>query len=65
MQFEAADTGRLTITALTIPVGPGYHTYIAGMVKRLGEEIGSRAEAAEGEDEPPRSDGCLSSPAVG
>src|SRR4029077_6443072 len=42
VRFEAADTGRLTVTALTIPVGPGYHTYVAGMVKRLRVGTGVR-----------------------
>jgi len=53
VRFEAADTGRLTITALTVPVGPGYHTYVAGMARRLAEEIGitwAGPNPAEGDD---------------
>ena len=40
VRFEATDTGRLTVTAMTVPVGPGYHTYVAGMLRRLGDEVG-------------------------
>ena len=40
IRFEATDAGRLTVDAATVPVGPGYHTYVAGMLKRLGDEIG-------------------------
>ena len=53
VRFEASETGRLTVTALTVPVGPGYHTYVAGMARRLGEEIGitwAEPNPAEGDD---------------
>ena len=34
------DTGRVLARAMTIPVGPGYHTYVVGLLRRLGD--GSR-----------------------
>jgi len=40
IRFEATDSGRLTAEAMTVPVGPGYHTYVAGLLKRLGDDIG-------------------------
>src|SRR3954454_6539438 len=49
VRFEATDAGRLTVRAMTIPVGPGYHTYIAGLLRRLGDELGiTWAPAAAG-----------------
>ncbi len=40
VRFEATDTGGVVVQAMTIPVGPGYHTYVAGLLRRLGPEIG-------------------------
>jgi hypothetical protein len=40
VRFEATDAGKLIVEAMTVPVGPGYHTYVAGLLKRLGEEVG-------------------------
>ena len=37
--FEATDTGRLTVQAMTVPVGPGYHTYVASLLRRMGDEL--------------------------
>lgn len=42
VRFEAIDQGRLTVTAQTVPVGPGYHTFIASLLDRLGDELGIR-----------------------
>jgi hypothetical protein len=39
IRFEATDSGQLTVRAMTIPVGPGYHTYVVGMLRRLGDEV--------------------------
>jgi hypothetical protein len=39
MRLEASDTGQVTVTAMTVPVGPGYHTFVARLLERLGEEI--------------------------
>ncbi|HEY7132958.1 MAG TPA: hypothetical protein VH440_11940 [Candidatus Limnocylindrales bacterium] len=40
VRFEASEQGVLTATATTIPVGPGYHTYIARLLHRLADAIG-------------------------
>jgi hypothetical protein len=39
LQLEAADGGRLTVMAATSPVGPGYHTYVRGLLHRMGDEL--------------------------
>ena len=39
VRFEATDTGQLVVTALTVPVGPGYHTYVASLLERMGDEL--------------------------
>ncbi|MEA2546270.1 MAG: hypothetical protein QOI09_1543 [Chloroflexota bacterium] len=39
VRIEAAEGGRLTVTAITSPVGPGYHTYVSGLLRRMGEEL--------------------------
>jgi len=57
IRFEATDTGRLSVTALTVPVGPGYHTYVVGMLRRLGDEIGiAWALGGDPADEEPSTD---------
>jgi hypothetical protein len=40
IRIEASDDGRLVVTAMTVPVGPGYHTYVASLLDRLGGELG-------------------------
>jgi hypothetical protein len=40
VRIEANDAGRVSVRAMTVPVGPGYHTWVAGMVRRLGDEVG-------------------------
>jgi len=40
VRVEAGEAGRLTVTAETSPVGPGYHTYLWGLIRRLGDELG-------------------------
>jgi len=39
IRIEATEGGRLTVTAITSPVGPGYHTYVIGLLRRMGEEL--------------------------
>ncbi len=38
IRIEASDLGVVTVTALTVPVGPGYHTFIASLLERMGDE---------------------------
>lgn len=33
-------SGRLTVSATTSPVGPGYHVYLCDLLRGLGEELG-------------------------
>ena len=40
IRIEANDEGRVVVTAMTVPVGPGYHTYVARLLDRLGDELG-------------------------
>ena len=40
IRIEASDEGRVVVTAMTVPVGPGYHTYVASLLDRLGDELG-------------------------
>ncbi len=40
IRFEATDLGNVVVTAMTVPVGPGYHTYVASLLDRLGDELG-------------------------
>ena len=39
VRIEVTATGTVLATALTVPVGPGYHTYVARLLERLGEEL--------------------------
>jgi len=51
LRVEAIDGGRLTVTATTSPVGPGYHTYVCRLLHRLGDEVGvAWAEPGTAED---------------
>jgi hypothetical protein len=47
--FSASDSGRLTVEAQTDPVGPGYHTFVASLLRRLGEELDIDWSPAEGD----------------
>jgi hypothetical protein len=40
VRIEANDEGHVVVTAMTVPVGPGYHTYVASLLDRMGEELG-------------------------
>ena len=50
VRFEATDTGRLTVEAQTVPVGPGYHTFIASLLRRMGDELDIAWSPAAGEN---------------
>jgi hypothetical protein len=39
IRFDATEAGGLTAEAMTAPVGPGYHTFVANLLHRLGEEL--------------------------
>jgi hypothetical protein len=39
LRIEVTDAGAIVATALTVPVGPGYHTYVARLLERIGEEV--------------------------
>ena len=40
IRIEASDLGEVIVTAMTVPVGPGYHTYVASLLERMGDEHG-------------------------
>ncbi len=40
VRIEASDAGQVVVSAMTVPVGPGYHTYVASLLDRLGDELG-------------------------
>ena len=40
VRIEATETGQVVASAMTAPVGPGYHTYVASLLDRLGDELG-------------------------
>ena len=40
IRIEATDLGQVIVTAMTVPVGPGYHTYVASLLDRMGDDLG-------------------------
>ncbi len=42
IRIEASDTGSVVVSALTVPVGPGYHTFVANLLERMGDELSIR-----------------------
>lgn len=40
VRVEATDLGQVVVSAMTVPVGPGYHTYVASLLDRMGDELG-------------------------
>ncbi len=40
VRFEATDAGQVVASAMTVPVGPGYHTYVARLLDRMGDDLG-------------------------
>lgn len=39
LRIEVRDPGVVVATAMTVPVGPGYHTFVARLLDRLGEDL--------------------------
>ncbi len=39
VRIEATDTGGLAVSAMTVPVGPGYHTFVIRLLERMGEDL--------------------------
>jgi hypothetical protein len=39
VRIEATDQGTVIVSALTVPVGPGYHTFVASLLERMGDEL--------------------------
>jgi hypothetical protein len=39
VEVTVAEGGRVTVGATTVEVGPGYHTYVCQLLKRLGTEV--------------------------
>ncbi len=39
LRIEVDEAGTVIASALTVPVGPGYHTYVARLLERLGDEV--------------------------
>jgi hypothetical protein len=39
MLIEASDEGQVLVTAVTSPLGPGYHTYVCRLLRRMGDEL--------------------------
>jgi hypothetical protein len=39
IRIEATASGHVVVTAMTVPVGPGYHTYVASLLDRMGTEL--------------------------
>ncbi len=51
IRIAVAEGGTVTVAAATSPIGPGYHTYVAGVIRRLGEDLGIVwAPAGAGDD---------------
>ena len=40
IRVEASDEGQVVVTAMTVPVGPGYHTFVASLLDRMADEHG-------------------------
>ncbi len=45
LRLAADDLGRVTASAVTVPTGPGYHTFVARLLERLGEALAIEWEA--------------------
>jgi hypothetical protein len=61
VRFEATDTGQLIAQAQTDPVGPGYHTYIGSLLRRMAEELDIAWSGPEGAAEEVEANGGGSS----
>ncbi|HEY7589798.1 MAG TPA: hypothetical protein VH723_02325, partial [Candidatus Limnocylindrales bacterium] len=47
VEFIADEAARLTVTATTAEAGPGYHTYLCQLLKRLGTDVNIEWEPAD------------------
>jgi hypothetical protein len=39
IRIEANDAGEVVVTAMTVPVGPGYHTFVVSLLDRMADEL--------------------------
>jgi hypothetical protein len=39
VRIEASDSGAVVVNAMTVPVGPGYHTFLVSLLERMGDEL--------------------------
>lgn len=39
VRLEATDGGQVTVTATTVPVGPGYHTFVCRLLERMADDV--------------------------
>ena len=39
LRLTATDEGQVTAEAVTVPTGPGYHTFVARLLERLGDDL--------------------------
>ncbi len=46
--FRVSEAGEVTLSAVTAPVGPGYHTFVSRMAQRLASDV-----SIEWSDDPP------------
>jgi hypothetical protein len=47
VELTAADGGRVTVSASTAEVGPGYHTYVSQLFRRMGTDLSIEWEPAD------------------
>ena len=40
VRITSSEAGEVAVSAMTVPVGPGYHTYVASLLDRMGDELG-------------------------
>jgi hypothetical protein len=45
--FRANDLGRISVSATTAEVGPGYHTFVCQLIKRIGADLSITWEAPD------------------
>jgi hypothetical protein len=39
VRMSATDRGEIVVSALTVPVGPGYHTYVVNLLERMRDDL--------------------------
>jgi hypothetical protein len=52
LRLDMDEDGLMTAAATTIPTGPGYHTFVARLLERLGEELGVDWHPVDSTNEP-------------